>query len=511
MILIPSTLHIKEASSKFTSWLQRSGWIMSQHHVAFASFGDSVDDYCTAIFGVHQCTNSVVTPMSIIEPPPIRSKPVANYIHDAYHNQSYSISFARRYIEQYSDDSLVAVDPMPTPSHATNQHSKRLYDLVPTASVGLPTLGCGVYDTGHLFPPSVSSTDGTFGHFFGIEFPALGIELVRCISPYEIVRGFGFDDTTAQTLAKQSNIHLLVSAIPTHTSAALLDNICSRLRDIRDASVVIDDSTPYAAPAATAQVLLNGSSTQTLPDEEIWHRAYVSDPETKLIFAIISNPSLMTSANMKKLCYIYCPYLRHGQVSVTKSGMLVLYEQLQGSDDMIELQIVPRSLHNVVFCAFHANPVGGHFSAYRTFHRIRLRYFWPRMYSYSEKLCKQCAGCRLANPGIQKSVELVYNFPVTEPLSVMHLDGYSAGALKSYNGCSSYLVAACNMTSFGIIEGIEHADATSFTAALMKMQLRYGFFRVLVLDKDSKFYATFRETVQLNSQASDPYSQPRES
>jgi hypothetical protein len=79
------------------------------------------------------------------------------------------------------------------------------------------------------------------------------------------------------------------------------------------------------------------------------------------------------------------------------------------------------------------------------------------MFGYIEKLCSKCAGCRLANPSIRKSSELVFNFPVTEPLSVIHIDGYSAGALKTYDGISSYLVAACNMTSFGIMEGIEHA------------------------------------------------------
>jgi hypothetical protein len=225
---------------------------------------------------------------------------------------------------------------------------------------------------------------------------------------------------------------------------------------------------------------------------------YAADPETKLIMSMITNPSLINKENFKKISFIYRPYLRQGgQMAITNNGMLVIYEQLQGSDDMVELQVVPKPLQNVVFCAFHANPIGGHFNSFRTFHRIRLRFFWPRMFTYIEKLCKQCAGCRLANPGINKSSELVYNFPVTEPMAVVHLDAYSAGSLTTYDGVSSYLVAACNMTTLGIMEGIEHADSTSFAAALMKMQLRYGFFRTIVLDKDSKFYSTFKETATL--------------
>ncbi|KAL7504453.1 hypothetical protein ACHAXN_002097, partial [Cyclotella atomus] len=479
MIIIPSVLHVEEVSDRFGTSLHRDGWVLTANRLDFANCGDSIDDYCTAITGVRKSTASVVEPIAVISPPTAWPNPIASYIYDKYNDQCYSLSFAREYIEQYSARTIL------------------IYDLVPTDEVGSPTVGCGVFDTNHLFPPIAISTGGTFGRLFGVEFEALGIRLVRSISPYEVVRGFGFDDTTAQTLSLQNNIHLLAASVPTNTSRALLDCLTSRLRDIRDASVVVDESSPFAAPAATAQVLLNGASTHTLPNEEIWRRMYAADPETKLIMSMITNPSLINKENFKKISFIYRPYLRQGQMAITDNGMLVIYEQLQGSDDMVELQVVPKPLQNIVFCAFHANPIGGHFNSFRTFHRIRLRFFWPRMFTYIEKLCKQCAGCRLANPGINKSSELVYNFPVTEPMAVVHLDAYSAGSLKTYDGVSSYLVAACNMTTFGNMEGIEHADSTSFAAALMKMQLRYGFFRTIVLDKDSKFYSTFKETATL--------------
>ena len=36
----------------------------------------------------------------------------------------------------------------------------------------------------------------------------------------------------------------------------------------------------------------------------------------------------------------------------------------------INLRIVPSSLTNLIFVAFHANPIGGHLILYRTYHRI---------------------------------------------------------------------------------------------------------------------------------------------
>ncbi|KAL3795327.1 hypothetical protein HJC23_009500 [Cyclotella cryptica] len=55
------------------------------------------------------------------------------------------------------------------------------------------------------------------------------------------------------------------------------------------------------------------------------------------------------------------------------------------------------SLRNIVFIAFHSNPIGGHFNAYISFSRIRLRFFWPTMYHYFTDLVHKCAVCRLSN------------------------------------------------------------------------------------------------------------------
>eukprot|EP00956_Cyclotella_meneghiniana_P009859 scaffold13641_cov42-Cyclotella_meneghiniana.AAC.3 len=212
---------------------------------------------------------------------------------------------------------------------------------------------------------------------------------------------------------------------------------------------------------------------------------------------MIKDPSLINSAKMSKLHFVYRQYIRDSRMAITAQGMLIIYESIQGSDDLAELQIVPASLKNIVFIAFHANPLGGHFNTFRTMHRIRLRFWWPRMYSYIEKLIDKCAGCKLTNPGIRKSAELVYNFPVTEPMVVLHVDCYQAGAIKTYDNVSAYLVAGCNMTGFACIEGLNESNSASFAAAIMRIMLRYGMAHTLILDKDSKFYGTFKETGQL--------------
>ena len=118
---------------------------------------------------------------------------------------------------------------------------------------------------------------------------------------------------------------------------------------------------------------------------------------TNQLLEIAANPGL---ANDKKIVdslhHIYRQPARSGHFTL-EDGSLFMKEIFTNGAKCIKLRIVPASLQNIVFIAFHANPIGGHFDAYRTYHRIRQRYFWPGVYSYVKRLCKACPGCSLSN------------------------------------------------------------------------------------------------------------------
>lgn len=177
--------------------------------------------------------------------------------------------------------------------------------------------------------------------------------------------------------------------------------------------------------------------------------------------------------------------------------MLIYREPLVGGESYTRLQLVPRTLRNIVFVAFHTNPIGGHFNAARTFHRIRLRFYWPNMYKYIDRMCRACPGCVLANRTKSKSAELVYNFPIEAPFLVLHVDIYVAGKFAGFEGCTVFLIACCGMCSFACMEPVNLANAESFASALMKIQLRFGLCHTVVLDKDSKFLGVFKESLEL--------------
>jgi hypothetical protein len=80
---------------------------------------------------------------------------------------------------------------------------------------------------------------------------------------------------------------------------------------------------------------------------------------------------------------------------------------------------------------------------------------------------------------------------------VLHVDAYMADAHSGFEGSKTYIIACCGMCMFGALEPVTGANATTFTSAIMKIQLRYGLCHTIVLDKDSKFFGVCREALDL--------------
>ncbi len=182
---------------------------------------------------------------------------------------------------------------------------------------------------------------------------------------------------------------------------------------------------------------------------------------------------------------------------VLEDGILIYRKPIIGKGSYTRLQLVPREFYNILFVAFHLNPVGSHLNAYRTLHCLRLCFYWPGMYSYIECMCSACPGCALANPTKGCSCKLVYNFPIEAPFLVLHVDAYSAGAHPGFEGSNVYLVTCCGMCTFGTLEPVASPNATTFASAIMKIQLRYGLCHTIALDKDSKFFGVFCKSLDL--------------
>jgi hypothetical protein len=142
---------------------------------------------------------------------------------------------------------------------------------------------------------------------------------------------------------------------------------------------------------------------------------------------------MINNQSLAKVNHNYCRPLRQSLISV-ENDMLIMKEPIGGTSSYTRLQLVPQELSNLLFIAFHTNAMGGHQNAYRTLHRLRLRFYWPGMYAFVKRMCQACPGCALANPTRSKSSELIYNFPIKAPFLVMHFNAYTAGNHAGFEG-----------------------------------------------------------------------------
>jgi hypothetical protein len=161
----------------------------------------------------------------------------------------------------------------------------------------------------------------------------------------------------------------------------------------------------------------------------------------------VLNPSLINNQALAKINHNYCGPLRQSLISV-ENDMLILKEPIGRTSSYMHLQLVPQELSNILFIAFHINAIGGHLNAYWTLHCLRLQFYWPGMYASVKRMCQACPGRALANPTRSKLSELIYNFPIKAPFSVMHFNAYAAGNHSGFEGSKCYHIGCCGMLSF---------------------------------------------------------------
>jgi hypothetical protein len=132
-----------------------------------------------------------------------------------------------------------------------------------------------------------------------------------------------------------------------------------------------------------------------------------------IICNLILNPFKINTTTLNTVNYNFRAPLCQSLIFI-ENGMLFYKEPICSGLSYTCLQLVPQEFYNILFIAFHSNPIGGHMNAYHTLHHLRLQYYWPGMYSYIKRMCNTCPGCALANPTKSKSSELVHNFSIIE-------------------------------------------------------------------------------------------------
>ena len=235
-----------------------------------------------------------------------------------------------------------------------------------------------------------------------------------------------------------------------------------------------------------------------LPTTTDWTEAYASDKDTNyLIGRLRDNTTPLSEDEIRNVHAGYRHALREDRISFRKNRLL-LFTTVGGSNRFLCLIIVPTSLRQLVFFAYHASGSGAHMKAFKTLLLVRLRFFWPCMRKMIMLWVKGCTGCIPAAARDRESSGLVHSWPVTTPFCIISVDIWKPGEVVNIDGYKALLNAMCDMTQFVVSTPVKCLVAAHIARAFMEgVLLKVGLCVVVVVDEGREFCSLFRDMCRL--------------
>jgi hypothetical protein len=180
-----------------------------------------------------------------------------------------------------------------------------------------------------------------------------------------------------------------------------------------------------------------------------------------------------------------------------KDNVLCKIIQRQGQPTHI-LPFVPKSMRPNLLLAYHDHPTSGHLGVYKTWCKIKDRYYWPGMYGDIKNHVLSCGACQQFKISRKKPVGLLQ--PIEQPVGVMDLLGldFIGPVPMSSQGNQYILVCTDYLSKYCITEATKDCTATTAARFLVeKVILQYGVPKELITDQGTHFMAKVFEAVAL--------------
>ncbi len=92
------------------------------------------------------------------------------------------------------------------------------------------------------------------------------------------------------------------------------------------------------------------------------------------------------------------------------------------ADQLIKQLYLPLKLRDNVLRSYHDSVIGSHQHTEQTFHKIRLKYFWPNQYNDVEYYCQSCLECQQGKPYTHGRKAPLNPIPPEDTFFNVHMD-----------------------------------------------------------------------------------------
>ena len=262
------------------------------------------------------------------------------------------------------------------------------------------------------------------------------------------------------------------------------------VKSICQTVIVEKEDAPFAESLIAPNALV---TTQQTPEENIpeqvlasalkstdWKKAQAADRNIKFIIDCILKNHQPTN-NQARSHGVDIAFLQDWNSYTLKND--VLYKRSTANDETYDQLVLPSSLKDIVFKAYHDDL--GHQGRDRTISLLRQRFFWPGMNRFVKEKVKACDRCiRRKTPPV-KAAPLV-NISSSAPMELVCIDYLSLE--RSKGGFENILVITDHFSRYA--QAIPTRNQTAQTTARVLFEnffLHYGFPAKLHSDKAANF------------------------